>query len=410
MIRVGSNTIKLVLNRNINLLKVNQYRQFTNNVQLLKKFEPITYNGVTYPADNYTNVTPSILSRLDFKLHNQKGHPIQQLKERIEALMPGFKGYSDFPAIVGVEDNFDHLLFPADHPGRNPSDSFYLNKSTMLRTHTSANEKQVLENMSENKFLITADVYRRDEIDSSHYPAFHQMEANLSKNNPIQDGHDPEQVQLLSNHLKMSLNNMLQGLFYQEKDLKIRWIEAYFPFTSPSWEVEVWYQEKWLEVLGCGILQQPILNSSNRPDEMEWAFGLGLERLAMVMHSIPDIRLFWSQDPRFLTQFENAKPTDPIIKFQQFSKHPPCTKDLSFWISKPFEENTLCDIVREVAGDLVETVSKIDHFVHPKTKKESMCYRIIYRSMDRTVTNEEINQLQEKLRLKVKEELEVELR
>jgi phenylalanyl-tRNA synthetase alpha chain len=331
--------------------------------------------------------------------------------------MPGFKSYSDFPAIVGVEDNFDHLLFPADHPGRNPSDSFYLNKNTMLRTHTSANERQVLENKSENKFLITADVYRRDEIDSSHYPAFHQMEglrlfktkdltaevkkdlenykppshiedptadlANLSKNNPIQDGHDPEQVQLLSNHLKMSLNNMLQGLFYQEKDLKIRWIEAYFPFTSPSWEVEVWYQDKWLEVLGCGILQQPILNSSNRPDEMEWAFGLGLERLAMVMHSIPDIRLFWSQDPRFLTQFENAKPTEPIIKFQQFSKHPPCTKDLSFWISKPFEENTLCDIVREVAGDLVETVSKIDHFVHPKTKKESMCYRIIYRSMDR---------------------------
>lgn len=111
-----------------------------------------------------------------------------------------------------------------------------------------------------------------------------------------------------------------------------------------------------------------------------WAFGLGLERLAMVLFGIPDIRLFWSQDERFIEQFTPGQ----IKKFQPFSKYPPCIKDISFWLpNDEWHDNNFCEVVRDVAGDLVENVKLIDDFVHPKRKQRSLCYRILYRSMDR---------------------------
>ena len=84
----------------------------------------------------------------------------------------------------------------------------------------------------------------------------------------------------------------------------IRWVEAYFPFTTPSLELEIYFNDDWLEVLGCGVIQQPILEKCDMGDKHGWAFGLGLERLAMVLFDIPDIRLFWTDDKRFLKQFK----------------------------------------------------------------------------------------------------------
>jgi phenylalanyl-tRNA synthetase alpha chain len=108
---------------------------------------------------------------------------------------------------------------------------------------------------------------------------------------------------------------------------------------------------------------------------------MGLDRLAMVLFGIPDIRLFWSQDPRFISQFESGK----IVKFIPFSKFPACFKDISFWLnpSFPVYDNDFYEIIRDVAEDLVEQVQLIDHFIHPKSGKTSKCYRISYRSMDR---------------------------
>ena len=100
--------------------------------------------------------------------------------------------------------------------------------------------------------------------------------------------------------------------------------------------MEIYFQDEWLEVLGCGVIEQDILRKAGRGDEIGWAFGLGLERLAMVLYGIPDIRLFWSQDPRFLKQFESGSND---IKFESFSKYPPRLKDVSFWITPEFHEN-----------------------------------------------------------------------
>jgi len=103
----------------------------------------------------------------------------------------------------------------------------------------------------------------------------------------------------------------------------------------------------------------------------------------MILYSIPDIRLFWSTDPRFLSQFKEGE----ITTFKPYSKYPSCFKDVSFWLPQQggLHENDFCDLVRDVAGDLVEDVKKIDAFVHPKTGRSSLCYRVNYRSMDRCV-------------------------
>ena len=182
--------------------------------------------------------------------------------------------------------------------------------------------------------------------------------------------------------------------------LRVRWVEAYFPFTSPSWELEVYWQGDWLEVLGSGVVRQDLLKTAGVPSQVGWAFGIGLERTAMLLFDIPDIRLFWSHDDRFLSQFSENR---DIRRFVPFSKYPECYKDVSFWTPQgsgglsadvpAFHENDLMEIIRSRAGDTVESVTLADEFTHPKTKRESKLYRINYRSLERTLTNEEVNQL-----------------
>jgi phenylalanyl-tRNA synthetase alpha chain len=173
----------------------------------------------------------------------------------------------------------------------------------MLRTHTSAHEVQVFRS-GIPQWLLSADVYRRDEIDRSHYPVFHQMEgarvvepsemealakendelqrslseaniqvedvSTIGEANPYQKWHDIEHAQLVNDNLKHSLNGMIYSLFGRlattkksSGPLKVRWIDAYFPWTSPSYEVEVLFDGKWLEILGCGVMQQPALTRSS---------------------------------------------------------------------------------------------------------------------------------------------------
>eukprot|EP00959_Pyramimonas_sp_CCMP1952_P219714 4593882-Pyramimonas_sp.AAC.1 len=125
-------------------------------------------------------------------------------------------------------------------------------------------------------------------------------------------------------------------------------------------------------------MQQAILEGADLGDKKAWAFGLGLERLAMVLFDIPDIRLFWTSDERFTSQFKAGcfVQGGSAAKFASFSKFPPCLKDVSFWLAKPEQniENNLCEVVRNIGGDLVEAVSLIDDFTNKKTGKRSNCF------------------------------------
>jgi phenylalanyl-tRNA synthetase alpha chain len=233
----------------------------------------------------------------------------------IESHFSTFKHLNSLSPIVTVEQNFDDLGFPKDHPGRSLTDSYYLNRHHMLRTHTSAHEVESFRK-GLDQVLLTADVYRRDEIDRSHYPVFHQVEGcnvvdpsrggidqlakenkemskmlsqanieisdptrKLTATNPYQSEHDPEVARIIAEHLKNSLNGLVLKLFEGLKGteggpLQVRWIEATFPWTAPSYEVEVMYNGKWLEILGCGVVRQDTLARSGEREELLQLFSL----------------------------------------------------------------------------------------------------------------------------------------
>lgn len=419
------------------------YQSGVRNLTLCAKFNPsltsvgrvfstelqknsLSLNGLQYEQDDFTNVTPKILYHIGHNLHNSESHPLCFLKKRIvDYFYSTFKGrtgnpvfsfYDDIYPAVSVYQNFDSLLISQDHPSRRKTDCYYINKNYLLRAHMTAHQSEMLKSGLDN-FLLFGDVYRRDEIDTTHYPVFHQADAvRLCSNAQLEtlaNGHveifegkggkETEEKQavhtidatkIMENELKTTLVGLAQSLF--GKDIPCRWVDVFFPFTHPSWELEVQFEGKWLEVLGCGIMRHEILETNGAEGRIGWAFGLGLERLAMCLYKIPDIRMFWSKDTGFTSQFSGKSHTEEIT-FKQVSIYPQCTKDISFWIPENFEPNDFHELVREAGGELIEQVYLFDEFTHPKTGKRSKCYRIIYRHISRTLTNKEVNKLHTKI-------------
>ncbi|XP_074313168.1 phenylalanine--tRNA ligase, chloroplastic/mitochondrial-like [Silene latifolia] len=357
--------------------------------------------------DPTNNIPYSIFSKLGVQLHKRDQHPLGIIKNAIHDYFDKnyskkFEKFDDLCPIVSVKDNFDDVLVPADHVSRSYNDTYYVDSQTVLRCHTSAHQAELLRHGHTN-FLVTGDVYRRDSVDSTHYPVFHQMEGVCVFSPGDWETSGSDATSYTAKDLKKCLEGLACHLF---GTVEMRWVDTYFPFTSPSFELEIYFQEKWLEVLGCGVMEREILKRSGKPENYAWAFGLGLERLAMVLFDIPDIRLFWSTDERFISQFSKGQLG---VKFKPFSKFPPCYKDMTFWLNDSFTENNLCEVVRGIGGDLVEEVRLIDNFTNKKGMT-SHCYRIVYRSMERNLTDEEINELQSKVIEEVKHKLNVVLR
>jgi phenylalanyl-tRNA synthetase alpha chain len=317
----------------------------------------------------------------------------------------------------------------------------------MLRGHMTAHQVDLLRSGLDN-FLMVGDVYRRDEIDSTHYPVFHQLDAvrilhndKLFKNNPDleifeknykenvnppnliatsekcidqlkQSCHTIEAVKLMEYEMKNVLERMIVSIF--GKKLEYKWVDAHFPFTQPSWELEIHHKGKWIEILGCGIMRNEIINKAGVQNSIGYAFGLGLERLAMIIYNIPDIRLFWSQDSGFLTQF-NESDLNKNFQYKAISQYPQCNNDISFWLPsnltfETFAMNDVYDVVRNVGGDVVEQVILLDKFTHPKTGKNSLTFRIVYRHMERTMTQEEANEIHAKISKELIEKYEIKIR
>lgn len=344
------------------------------------------------------NIGPSINEKRKSKLHNNPAHPVCQFKKHVQHY-PGFKGFElfdDLDEVVTVRDNFDDLLIPADHPGRSMNDTYYVDETHVLRSHTSAHQNELLR-QGHTCFLATGDVYRKDTIDKTHYPVFHQMEGVKIMHN----GDDA------LTDLKDTLTGLIEYL-YPGKEY--RFIDDYFPFTHDSLQVEVRQDGDWMEVLGGGVIQPQILENCGI-HATGWAFGLGIDRLLMSYCSIPDIRYLWSNDERFSGQFRGG-----LTIFKPYSKYPPVMKDVSFWVNHYKsnheglweEHNNFCEIIRESAGDLIGDVRLIDRY--ERGERTSLAYRITYRSNDRTLLNEEINAIQEEIRKYIVSRFDVELR
>ncbi|CAI8010291.1 Phenylalanine--tRNA ligase, mitochondrial [Geodia barretti] len=362
--------------------------------------------GRDFVRDSMTNVTPTVLSRVGRNLHQIPQHPLNIIKQRIVAHFqrsyaaptgtPIFAHFDDLSPVVTTEQNFDSLLVPTDHASRSRSDNYYVN-APMYCGHTPLLTSEI----SWKGF----DSFNRHELFSGcekpEQLGLFEREPSLAVETcDKQAVHTMDSVKLTELSLKQTLTELVGELFGPETQM--RWTPDYFPFTHPSYQLEVEYGGEWLEVLGSGVMQQAILDGSGAGDKIGWAFGLGLDRLAMLLFAIPDIRLFWSTDPRFLEQFRSVT-LDPAtdISFKPFSKYPSCYKDVAFWLPEnagDYVENDFFELVRSIGGDLVEKVELMDRFCHPVSSRVSHMYRIVYCSMERTLTNEEVNDLQDTLR------------
>ncbi len=225
-------------------------------------------------------------------------HPVTRTLRRIESIFDG-AGYNvaEGPEIEDDHHNFEALNIPAHHPARAMHDTFYFNPGTVLRTHTSPVQIRTMENGEPPfRMICPGRVYRCDS-DLTHTPMFHQVEGLLvDRHASFAD-------------LKSTIEAFLRAFF--EKDLAVRFRPSYFPFTEPSAEVDIeWGREadgstKWLEVMGCGVVHPRVFENCG-VDPEQWsgfAFGLGVERLAMLRYGVNDLRQFFENDLRFLRQF-----------------------------------------------------------------------------------------------------------
>ncbi len=342
-------------------------------------------------------------------LSRTEGSPIKEAVDRI-LNSEYFKDLDTIqtPEIVPADISFDLFDFPADHPARSKSDTYYIDDKNILRTHTTVmwyyflKDEGVKKAISENKpvgAFSFGKVYRKDEIDSKHMNVFHQIDGWYLA---------PKSVKTIDQKdLEEALGNIAKAVF--GPNVKYRLNPDTFPYTNPSLEMEVDLNGKWVEVTGCGVVKGSVLEKLgvDSNNYTGWAFGFGLERLAISSMELPDIRLLWSEDPRVKKQLKLGN------KFQEVSKFPPVPRDISFIVNKSFVPNNYFDLIREIGGDLVEEVSLMDKYENEaKFGKDrlSYTYHIVYRSPERTLTTEEVEPLHNKLYEETKRIYNAELR
>jgi phenylalanyl-tRNA synthetase alpha chain len=317
--------------------------------------------------------------------------------------VPALAGFDiiEIPEIVPADISFDLFDFPADHPARSTSDTYYVDDKNILRTHDTVfwyyylNHPEIKARIARGEAvgaLCYGKVYRKDEIDSRHMNIFHQLGGWYIA--PESEKVDPED-------LKRVLGDIVHAVF--GPDMQFRVNSDTFPYTDPSFEVEVNVagtaaegpaKGAWLEVLGSGMPKSSVLKKMGVEGYHGWAFGFGIERLAIISMQLPDIRLLWSEDPRVKAQLVLG------TAFKEVSKYPAVVRDISFIVKNDFVPNNYFDLVRDIGGDLVEQVELIDKYENEAklgSGNISYAYRVTYRSLSRTLTSDEVNTVHQTL-------------
>jgi len=332
-------------------------------------------------------------------LTRTEGHPLKAVIDLV-ANIPSFKQFDiiDTPEIISPDIVFDLFNFPKDHPARSASDTYYVDEKHILRPHTSLmwkyyfetpEVKEQLEKHGLAGALSYGKIYRRDEIDWQHSNVSHQFDGLFvcKKNIKKIAQADLEEICLDVTHSLMG-NNIKESFAVDT-----------FPYTDPSIEMNIEWNGKLVEVNGAGIVHPQVLNNLGIDPELYngWAFGFGVDRLAMLKMQIPDIRLLRSTDKRVTEQFKDINNT-----YKQVSKFPPSIRDISFIVDKKlFNLNAYYETVREVVGDdYVEEVELIDKYEDDDKfgkGKTSYTFRVVYRHLEQTLTNIEVNKIHENL-------------
>jgi len=343
-------------------------------------------------------------------LSRTEGSPIKFIADAILD-MKAFDNFDviEIPEIVKVRDNFDLLNAPDDHPSRNETDTYYVDDKHVLRTQTTVmwpfylQRQEAIDELGrtgEIGLLSYGKVFRKDEIDRSHYPVFHQVDGLYIC--------ERAKKEITLKDLQNILVDIAKHIFGDDVHYKI--LDDTFPFTNPSTQIEIEKNGQWLEIVGAGIVHTQVLKNLDIDPTVYngWAFGFGLERLAMIKMDIPDIRVFWSRDPRITRQFKDIN-----SHYEEVSKFPPSYRDISFIVSKDASVNHFYEIVREGGGDLVEEVRLTDTYKNDEkfgADNISYTFRIVYRSPERTLTNDEVNDIQEAVIQKTRDEMSAQIR
>ncbi|OGG41698.1 hypothetical protein A3A21_03770 [Candidatus Jorgensenbacteria bacterium RIFCSPLOWO2_01_FULL_45_25b] len=343
-------------------------------------------------------------------LSREEGSPIAELVGRILRI-PGMAELDTItiPEIVPGEISFDLFNFPPDHPARFASDTYYVDEKNILRTHTTVmwyyyvNQPSVRERLHKKEAvgsLAYGKVYRKDEIDRRHMNVFHQIDGW---------GLRPKSEKIYTtDDLKEILADIARAIFGDKVEYRFN-VDS-FPYTDPSCEMEVKKADgSWVEVLGSGLVHPNVLKSLDIDSEIYngWAFGFGLERLAILNMELPDIRLLWSEDARVKRQLKLGQ------KYEEVSKYPPITRDVSFVVGKDFVPNNYFDVIRELGGNLVEQVELLDRYEDEKkfgANHVSYTYRIVYRSNERTLVSSEVDVIQNEIYKQTAEQFRAEVR
>lgn len=347
-------------------------------------------------------------------LSRTPGSPLYEITEKVKAA-PAFQGFDviEIPEIVPASISFDLFDFPADHPARSKSDTYYVDEKNILRTHDTVfwyyylNHPEVkarIERGESMGALCYGKVYRKDEIDSRHMNIFHQFGG----------WYIAPKGQVTEDDLKKALGEIVKSVFGPEQVFRIN--PDNFPYTDPSFEVEVNVKGtaaegpakgEWLEILGSGMPKQSVLEKMGVEGYEGWAFGFGIERLAIISMALPDIRLLWSTDPRVQSQLKLGQ------VYKEVSKFPPVVRDISFIVPKTFIPNDYFDLIRDVGGEMVEDVALIDKYENDQkfgADKMSYTYRVTYRHLERTLTNEEVNEIHAELENRTESEFSAQVR
>jgi len=254
----------------------------------------------TRAAELSTHVEAARLEaeRIDVTLPGLRGpvgrrHILRRTLDEVERIFMGL-GFEvvEGPEVETEEFNFERLNMPIDHPARDTQDTFYLADDLLLRTQSTAVDTRVmLERKPPMRIVTSGRCYRRDTVDATHMPVFHQVDGFM-----VGDG-------ITFADLKGVLATFAREMFGPQA--RTRFQPSYFPFTEPSAELAVTFEGRWLELGGCGMFHPRVLEMGGIDPERytAFAFGLGVDRPAMVRYGIPDIRLFWENDLRLLGQF-----------------------------------------------------------------------------------------------------------
>lgn len=310
------------------------------------------------------------------------------------------------PEIVPTDILFDLFNMPEGHPARSKSDTYYVDEKHVLRTHDTVfwyyyinhpEIKKRIENKESFGAICHGKVYRKDEIDRKHMNVFHQM-GGLYLAPDEKETVTPEK-------LKNVLSEIGKAVFGE--GVEFRFYDHTFPYTDPSFEMEANIRGEWIEMLGCGLPRKTVLKNMGLEGYNGWAFGFGLERLAIASIDLPDIRLLWSDDERVKKQLVLNN------KFKDVSKFPPVLRDISFIVSKNFVPNDYFDLIRDIGGELIEEVELLDKYENDKKFGEgrmSYTFRITYRSLKRTLTNDEVNEIHSRIEKETVSKCQAEIR